>query len=417
MNFYSVWPYFGAMAIILAIACTPLLQWADTPPTTVPARVRTIDGLRGFLALSVLFHHAAIYHQYLQTGTWDLPPSRFYANLGQFGVAMFFMITGYLFWAQMLKARGRPNLTKLFVGRIFRIAPLYLFLVVIILLTAGVFTQWHLVERPRTVAMEVARWLTSGVIGGGDVNHYADTARISAYVTWTLHYEWLFYGSLAVTSLFARSRILGILLPFVGLLVAALVLQIYPDNFSTAAVLMFCVGMTAASAKREFAKARELPQWALSTGIVGCVALVLLSCKDVSSTLPILILAVAFVLVIFGGTLFGLLLSRPAKRLGAISYGIYLLQGPVFFYLFAPASVRSWAIESVGAHWTLVIIAALLLTLLATATHALIERPGIVLGQWALKNDRIIWPSRSVQGGNTTGSNPAARTAATMDSA
>jgi hypothetical protein len=97
--------------------------------------------------------------------------------------------------------------------------------------------------------------------------------------------------------------------------------------------------------------------------------------------------------------------------------GIYLLQGPIFFLVFASASVRSFATESAWSYWTVVIIAALALTIVATATHVLIERPGIRAGQWALRNDRIIWPMPSFQGGSTTGSNPAARTAATMDSA
>ena len=55
MGFFSIWPYFVGMAVILSLASTPLLKWADTPPTTVPARVHTIDGLRGFLALGVVF--------------------------------------------------------------------------------------------------------------------------------------------------------------------------------------------------------------------------------------------------------------------------------------------------------------------------------------------------------------------------
>ena len=365
------------MAIILLLAGTPLLKWADTPPKTVPGRVRSIDGLRGLLVLGVLFHQAASYHQFLQTGIWDLPPSRFYANLGQVGVTMFFMITGYLFWAQILKAQGRPNLTKLYVGRIFRIVPLYLFLVVVILVTVGVLTHWHLEQPPRLLVMEVARWLTGGVLGGGDVNNYLDTARISAYVTWTLHWEWLFYASLLVTSFFARGPILGTLLPLVGLLVAAALSQFYQDDFAFAAVLIFCVGMTAASARRVFAKPLKVPQWVLSTGIVGCLALVLLLFKNVCSTLPILILGVAFVLVMFDGTLFGLLLTRPAKRLGDISYGVYLLQGPIFFLVFASASVRAFANGSAWSYWTVVIIAALALTIVATATHVLIERPGI----------------------------------------
>jgi peptidoglycan/LPS O-acetylase OafA/YrhL len=135
--------------------------------------------------------------------------------------------------------------------------------------------------------------------------------------------------------------------------------------------------LRASSARLVFAKPLKIPQWVLSTGIVGCLALVLLLFKNVCSTLPILILGVAFVLVMFDGTLFGLLLTRPAKRLGDISYSIYLLQGPIFFLVFASASVRSFATESAWSYWTVVIIAALALTIVATATHVLIERPGI----------------------------------------
>jgi peptidoglycan/LPS O-acetylase OafA/YrhL len=359
MEFYSVWPYFLGMAVVLLLAYTPLLKWADTPPTTAAARVRTIDGLRGLLALGVVFHHAAIYHQYLQTGKWYLPPSRFYVNLGQVGVAMFFMITSYLFWTQMLKVKGKPNLPKLYVGRVFRIVPLYLFLVV--LLTVGAMTQ------------------------GDDVNDHADTGLISAYVTWSLYYEWIFYASLLVMSFFARSSILSTVLPVAGLLVMAPLLQFHQNNIPLAAALMFCVGMTVASAQNTFsARPLKIPQWGLSTGIVGCLALVVLLFDGVYSTLPILILGVAFALVVWGTTLFGLLLTRSARRLGDISYGIYLLQGPVLFLMFAFPAVRSFAVESAWIHWIVVIIAALALIMVATTTHTLIERPGIHAGQWVL---------------------------------
>ncbi len=97
MGFYSVWPFFGCLAVLLALARLPVFTAVDTPPSPHFNRVATLDGLRGFLALAVFFHHAAIYHRFLLDGVWALPPSRFYALLGPVGVSVFFMITGYLF--------------------------------------------------------------------------------------------------------------------------------------------------------------------------------------------------------------------------------------------------------------------------------------------------------------------------------
>ena len=124
---YSIWPYFACTAFLLIICGSPLFKAADVPPNPGRARISTLDGLRGFLALGVFFHHAAIYHEYLLDQQWRLPPSRFYSLLGQVGVAMFFMITGYLFWSRVVTERGRLDWLQLYIGRVFRIGPLYLF--------------------------------------------------------------------------------------------------------------------------------------------------------------------------------------------------------------------------------------------------------------------------------------------------
>jgi peptidoglycan/LPS O-acetylase OafA/YrhL len=95
------------MVLLLALASAPFFAIADTPPNPRGNRISNLDGLRGFLAFGVLFHHAAIYHRYLQDGQWVLPPSRFYSLI--------------------VAERGRPNWIQLYTGRIFRIGPLYLF--------------------------------------------------------------------------------------------------------------------------------------------------------------------------------------------------------------------------------------------------------------------------------------------------
>lgn len=98
MEFYSIWPYFAGMVLLLALASAPFFAIADTPPNPRGDRLSNLDGLRGFLAFGVFFHHSAIYHQYFQDGQWVLPPSCFYTLIGPACVALFFMITGYLFW-------------------------------------------------------------------------------------------------------------------------------------------------------------------------------------------------------------------------------------------------------------------------------------------------------------------------------
>ena len=274
MGFYSSLPCLVTTALLLGLASTPLLRSADAPPTDLAVRVGTIDGLRGLLALAVFFHHAAIWHQYIIIGEWRPPPSRFYANLGPAGVSMFFMITGYLFWSQMLKTRGRPNFLKLYVGRLFRIVPLYLVLALIVLVSVGFATHWRLNESPFSVSNEVARWLAGGVLDVPDVNAY-HASLISASVTWSLSYEWMFYASLIVTAFFARNPLAGFLLPLVGLITVILLFYCGYRLFEAKIALLFSVGMIAAAVREPLASAalNGIPQWALSAVAIGAAAL------------------------------------------------------------------------------------------------------------------------------------------------
>src|ERR1700761_4154599 len=90
-----------------------------------PDHITELDGLRALAALSVFVSHAGLYSHYLATGRWELVAPVF-TVLGQGGVALFFMITGFLFWGRLLRAHGRPDWRILYIGRVFRIGPLYL---------------------------------------------------------------------------------------------------------------------------------------------------------------------------------------------------------------------------------------------------------------------------------------------------
>jgi peptidoglycan/LPS O-acetylase OafA/YrhL len=104
-------------------------------------------------------------------------------------------------------------------------------------------------------------------------------------------------------------------------------------------------------------------------------------CSTAYATMPICLLGTVFFRIANGTSLFGLLDTRAARRLGDISFGIYLLQGLVFAATFATQAARNFALSSPVHHWALVALASVLLISLATAAHVFIERPGIDLGR------------------------------------
>ena len=100
------------VAFITSMALTKIF---GSPP--VQGRFSSIDGLRGYLAFFVFLHHSCIWYFYLRTGKWVLPPSNLYIHLGQIAVALFFMITGFLFFSKLIDGKTRGlDWTKIFVS-------------------------------------------------------------------------------------------------------------------------------------------------------------------------------------------------------------------------------------------------------------------------------------------------------------
>jgi peptidoglycan/LPS O-acetylase OafA/YrhL len=380
MEFYAIWPYFAGVVLLLVLASAPFFAIADTPPNPRGDRISNLDGLRGFLACGVFFYHAAVYHQYLQDGQWVVPPSRFYALIGQSGVALFFMITGYLFWGRMIAERGRPNWIQLYTGRIFRIGPLYLFAIAVMLLLVFQRTDFNLHVPLPSLATEVINWSVLGIVGGPDVNGYSNTPLLLAGVTWTLAYEWKFYFSLIIIAFAARDNRTH--LPFVaaGLTVSLICLLVRPDSLRACCTVLFSLGMLCASLeRRELTPA--LPDDISSVAILGLLAAMMLTAPSVYAPWPMILLGGVFYLIISGANLFGLLSSRPARRLGDVSYGIYLLHGLVLSVVFAPASVRTFALGSPIQHWATMLACLIILLFVAAVTHVGIERVGIDFGK------------------------------------
>jgi len=356
--------------------------------TTAESGVRhlpLLDGLRGIAVLLVLWDHAprALFPQWLR----EVGRLR---NTGNFGVDLFFVLSGFLITRLLLAGREAGVPVRYFLlRRACRIFPIYYLL----LLALGLL-------RPHPEIAWCALYLSNyhGVL--------ADLPPSWLRHTWSLCVEEHFYACwpLVVSFLPPRSSrrvILAVVVP--GALLAAVALVLLPANgrfdrlelirygtqcrvlslavgalfayheasfrtrarswlaaaalaFAAAAGLSLAAPAIGAALQRTFALPFPARDWGVLTGFV---ATTLAS----SATL-------ASVLALRGRDWrpIALLEARPLRAVGRISYGLYLYHVPLF------AALGIHRLAQQGATWSVVAIVAALFAV-ATVSYLVIERP------------------------------------------
>lgn len=391
MNLDAIGGYFVVVAVVLAIMALPPFRLVDSLPNP-GTRYSALDGLRGLAALSVFVFHLIVTHRFIETGIWEIPDSRFYALLGPVGVSLFFMITGFLFWGKLLRVQGRPRWADLYIGRLFRIGPVYLFVVLAMLYIVFARTGFQLHEPASVVAGSVLQWLALGAIDTQpDVNGYRAT-HVLAGVTWTIAYEWAFYASLIATAWFARGRshFVFLLLALALSVAGKMLLQIDAMGFA----VLFLIGMAVASLLHENMKLR-IPHALSSALALVLLVSVFMTSRNGYGTATAMLLAPFFYLVCSGASIFGLLTTTPARRLGNISYSLYLMQGLVLTLVFAIGPLRDFAMASPLNYWAVGIVCVGVLLLGSALGYAFIERPGIALGKRLIRRRTLRQAARN----------------------
>ncbi|WP_176442270.1 acyltransferase family protein [Noviherbaspirillum humi] len=370
-------PIFALGISLLAILAAAVLARFLEAPGQAPGRFASLDGLRGLLVLGVFLHHASMWYLYRQSGKWDEPPSHLYNHLGESSVALFFMITGFLFFSKLLAGRHKPiDWLHLYVSRVLRLFPLYLFSMLLLFAAVAAQTGFRLNEPWPRLLNEVLRWLSFGVAGNPDLNGMKLTFVIDAGVVWSLAYEWLFYAALPLIGL-----VIGVTPPrrvvLASLLACAVIVMLMRgSDFSYLAV--FGGGILAAlcaQSPRFCALARGT---AASLLALACLGLAVHLSPGAFNTTTTALLTVAFTLIACGNTLFGVLTWQPIQLIGDMGYSIYLLHG---FLLYI--GLRAAPLPGLGApayaigHWRAVTAMAVPLVVLCYATFRLIERPAM----------------------------------------
>lgn len=301
----------------------------NTSQHTAITREYNIDALRFFLATFVLFSHNECVYFLFTMGNWthNNPYNYF---LGQFGVSIFFIISGYLFYG---KISEKTQWINFYIKRIFRIFPIaYLssILCILIAIYIGYKQSNHFGINE---LQNIFYWFDGSIINyRPGIAGYNDSNFINAGVTWTLAWEWKLYFFLPlITYLTIKGK-----KPLLIFSILAMAIFIYSKyKFNTASyIALFCIGGLIFESKNVINF--KINKQILNIGATAAFILCLFFGKNHNpySHNILFFYAVFFFCIAHGADLFGLLRIQGFIRLGDASYSIYLLHGIFWFVLF-----------------------------------------------------------------------------------
>ncbi|MGG5209827.1 acyltransferase family protein [Chryseobacterium sp. MIQD13] len=320
-------PFF-AIVIFLIVFGTAYLINLKYKFSNDNVRFETIDGLRGFLAFGVFIHHSAIWFQFLQIKSWELPKSNLYSHLGQTSVSFFFMITAFLFVTKLLNTNKEIDWNAIFISRFFRLVPMYFVSLLVLVLIVFIISNWELKVTFTELVKELFYWVTFTIFGTPSINTYSNTSIINAGVVWSLPYEWLFYFSLPVISLLMLKKVNSIMYLIISIIFIVLFYKFKGANIHH--FLSFAGGAISPFLIKYGPKKIKYDSAFFSIIILLCLASILYFPTPNSFYCKFLIIVI-FNLVVLGNSIFGILKNSTLKFLGEISYSTYLIHGIILF--------------------------------------------------------------------------------------
>lgn len=381
----SIEASFIILSILLTIATTRLLYRSklfEKTKHTNGSRYLSIDGLRGYLALSVFLHHYFITFHWKATGAWTSPDEPLIENLGIVGVSLFFVITGFLFTGKL--NNQNLNWVSLYKSRVYRIYPLYLFALLVISFFAYQNQSYQITSTPIELIKEYIYW---AIYYGVPINGFEDTRKVIAGVDWTLKYEWIYYLALPLIYFILKSKILTLLLSL--LITASFLFPVEFGRIDTTYFILFLIGGLCHYASvilKNNTKILFDSKFFSSLSVI-LIVLALLHKNSLDVT-HIVIITLIFLLISCGNSVFGILKYRSSLVLGEISYSIYLLHGVVLYIAFSKILTIPGVIDSYESFLYLLPIITSIVVTMSFLTFKFIEKPFIELGRKNISQSR-----------------------------
>ncbi|WP_288005571.1 acyltransferase [Acidiphilium sp.] len=268
----------------------------------------------------------------------------------------------------------REDWVQFYTARILRLMPLFYVLVLLIMLLSAISSGFRTAFIPPGALVAIVTMFPRGV---PDFFHGTNVFFYTVGMTWSLSNELFFYlllPALFLAKSHTRSLGRGTAMLIVGVL--AWRFGVFMGlNWMFLRSLFIGVLCYEICHARAFAWLRPVLAGPVGTLLIGIVLLIIV--RDYDSAFysrAELLYGAMFLIVACGNTGFGLLTHRATRKLGEISYGVYLLQGFALFTVFHHAH-RTPATPL--HHWVLAIPAVLGLIAVSAATFRWIERPCI----------------------------------------
>jgi len=372
------WGYVAIAASIVSASLITLL--VPRPSGWSSNHLVAIGSLRGYLALGALFHHFWTASLFAQSGIWRVPDNVFFANIGPVAVQIFFFISAFLFYGKVKNGMPVRAWLILYIGRFFRIAPLYIFAALLVVLISFAEDGWSFLTPVSENVANILAWMSLGILGLPPLNGDEKTFAIIAGVTWTLRYEWLLYFSLPAISLIGllgrRVARIAVLCALLGL--STVFSELWLLGFSTAIASAFFFGMLAEEVSQAVAASHLKGP---AAAVAGLIALCLALWAPLPPFHPLQLAAslIFFLPVVADNRYLGIFHLKTSRQLGDISYSLYLLHGIVLHLILQQALSGRLILDNATWLWMPFVCG---LTVIASyLTYRLIELPGIALGR------------------------------------
>ena len=372
MNF-TIYAFFIPILVVLVLSVLLVnkIIRIDLPEMKYPE----IDGLRGYLAFFVFLHHAFIWQVFLKTTDWKDPESNLFNQFGETSVVFFFIITSFLFTTKLLTNKTREiDWSNYLKSRFLRLFPMYIFSIIVIFILVACLTNFNIRVPFSENLKSVLSWIFFNVSKkNSNLNGLENTFILNAGITWTLPYEWVFYFLLPLIALFFKIKINYKAL--IGFTITAAIIMVI-NKSSLRHFMPFVGGICVALLinTKKFNTILKQKKYTILALLLLAVSVYFFNSGR--KPFPIISASIVFLIIASGNNFFGVLSSAFSRKLGQITYSIYLLHGILLFIIFyyIIGFEEAKALTNIE-YWSIITLSIIPLILICQLSFKYIEHP------------------------------------------